>query len=322
MSNIDSSLDYKTDILENGFESVKINQDEDYEGEVICTIIRKKIIPHKNKAVLYIHGFNDYFFQTEMADYFNKNGFHFYALDLRKYGRSHLLNQKLNNVRNLEEYFEDISKALQIIKEEGSEQIILSGHSTGGLITAIYAQEKSDKKSFNALFLNSPFFDFNMNSIIKNIGIPIVSAIGFLFPNIIANGGFSELYGKSLHKEAYGKWDYNLAWKPHVPPLVNLGFIRAIYLAHKKVKNGLKISVPVLVMHSNNSIYEKKWSDKMFTGDAILNINDIHRESKKIIGNTTVKIVTNGQHDLILSPKPVREQVYKGLFEWTEKQFN
>jgi alpha-beta hydrolase superfamily lysophospholipase len=313
------SLDYKTDILENGFENAIINQKDDYEGKVICTIIRKKTTNHKNKAVLYIHGFNDYFFQTEMADFFNKNEFHFYALDLRKYGRSHLPNQKLNNVRNLNEYFEDISKALEIIKEEGSEKIILSGHSTGGLIASIYAQEKSNENSFNTLFLNSPFFDFNMNSIVKSIGIPIISAIGSLFPNIIANGGFSELYGKSLHKEAYGEWNYNLAWKPHVPPLVNLGFIKAIYLAQKKVKKRLKISVPILVMHSNNSIYEKKWSDKMFTGDAILNVNDIHRESKKILGNTLIKVISNGQHDLILSPKPVREQVYKELFEWIEK---
>jgi alpha-beta hydrolase superfamily lysophospholipase len=312
------SLDYKTDILKNGLESAIINQKEDYEGKVICTIIRKKATHNQNKAVLYIHGFNDYFFQTEMADYFNKNGIHFYALDLRKYGRSHLPNQKLNNVRNLEEYFDDVSKALQIIKQEGSEKIILSGHSTGGLIASIYAQEKSNENLFNALFLNSPFFGFNINPITKNIVIPIVSAVGFIFPNILTNGGFSELYGKSLHKEAYGEWDYNLAWKPHVPPLVNLGFIKAVYLAQKKVKKGLKISVPVLVMHSDNSIYEKKWSDKMFTGDAILNINDIDRESKKILGNTIIKVIPNGQHDLILSPKPVRERVYKALFEWIE----
>ncbi len=37
------------------------------------------------KAVLYIHGFIDYFFQTEMAEQFNQHGYDFYALDLRKY---------------------------------------------------------------------------------------------------------------------------------------------------------------------------------------------------------------------------------------------
>ncbi len=29
-------------------------------------------------------------FQTEMAEQFNQHGYDFYALDLRKYGRSHL----------------------------------------------------------------------------------------------------------------------------------------------------------------------------------------------------------------------------------------
>ena len=317
---MDYLLNYVEDILGNGFENAKINLEDDYEGKVVATIIRNRASINSKKAVLYIHGFNDYFFQTEMANNYNKNGFHFYALDLRKYGRSYLPHQKLNNVRHLEEYFDDISKALEIISNEGSEEIVLSGHSTGGLIASLYAQEKYDTNLFHALFLNSPFFDFNMNQVIKTIGIPIVSFIGSIFANLQAIDAFSELYGMSLHKGAYGEWDYNLSWKPHKPPLVNLGFIRAIHLAQKKVKKGLKINVPVLIMHSDHSIYEKKWCDKMFTGDAILNTNDIHRESKKIIGNVTIKIITDGMHDLILSPKLVREKVYVALSEWIGQQ--
>ena len=35
-----------------------------------------------------MHGFADYFFQTPAADFWVERGYDFYALDLRKYGRS------------------------------------------------------------------------------------------------------------------------------------------------------------------------------------------------------------------------------------------
>jgi len=41
-------------------------------------------------AVLYVHGFTDYFFQTGLADFFAARGLRFYALDLRKCGRAHV----------------------------------------------------------------------------------------------------------------------------------------------------------------------------------------------------------------------------------------
>ena len=40
-------------------------------------------------SVLYIHGFNDYFFQRELAQKMDSAGYSFYAIDLHKYGRSH-----------------------------------------------------------------------------------------------------------------------------------------------------------------------------------------------------------------------------------------
>ena len=38
--------------------------------------------------MLAVHGFTDYFFHTELADYFTARGFRFYGLDLHKCGRS------------------------------------------------------------------------------------------------------------------------------------------------------------------------------------------------------------------------------------------
>jgi len=73
---------------ENGYTFHTLKLKPDYEGEVVATLIEKKTEKPSKKAMLYLHGFNDYFFQDHFADWANKLGFNFYALELRKYGRS------------------------------------------------------------------------------------------------------------------------------------------------------------------------------------------------------------------------------------------
>ena len=47
--------------------------------------------PRHSRAVLYLHGRSDYFFQTHLAQAYLDAGFEFYALDLRACGRAVLL---------------------------------------------------------------------------------------------------------------------------------------------------------------------------------------------------------------------------------------
>lgn len=313
-------VSYHQDVLGKGFESAPIRMNDDYEGSVITTIIRKQPSYPSGRAVLYVHGFNDYFFQAEMATRYNEAGFTFYAVDLRKYGRSYQKHQKFNNVRDLSEYYQDIDTALAIIKQENNDEVLLSGHSTGGLIITLYAADKKDSDLFDALFLNSPFFEFNL-PFIEKIAIPLAAKLGTILPNKLIGGGFSKLYGQSLHKSEYGEWTYDLQLKPHKAPDVNLGWIRAIYNGHKRIKKGVHIDKPVLLMMSQASVFEKKWSKRMYTGDAILNVDNIQRAAKGIKGEITIFTIKDGMHDLILSPKEVREEVYRKLFMWLQEKF-
>ena len=316
-----TNTNYLPDVLGDGFNKLTLSLADDYEGEVIATLIRRNSKTKTGKAILYIHGFNDYFFQEEMAKQFNNQGYNFYALDLRKYGRSYLSHQKLNNVRSLLEYNEEIDLALQIIKSENNNQVILKGHSTGGLIVTNYAGNHLNNNLFHGIICNSPFYEFNLNIIERKIGIPILSMLSTYFPNKLISSGFSKLYGYSLHEKKHGEWNYSLTWKPHEIPKVNLGFISAIYNAQKKIQNNLIIDVPLLVMYSNTSIYENHWSEKFKEGDAVLNVNHIRNYASKIEGNVTSFEIENGMHDLILSKKPVRENVYKKMSEWIDIKF-
>src|SRR5688572_32947397 len=107
--------------------------DPDDEGPVVATLVRRRAERPTRRAVLYVHGFNDYFFQTHLADFFVERGYDFYALDLRKYGRSLLAHQTPNFTRSMGEYFPELDEAARIIREEeGHEQLVVAAHSTGG----------------------------------------------------------------------------------------------------------------------------------------------------------------------------------------------
>lgn len=314
-----AQVTYFADLIGKGFKQATIVQPSDYEGSVTCTIIRKTAPEKSTKAVLYVHGFNDYFFQEEMAERYIKEGFNFYAIDLRKYGRSWLSHQKINNVRDLSEYYADIDTALAVIKGEGNEKVLLSGHSLGGLTISLYASERAGKEKFDAVLLNSPMFALNIKSGLKKTALPLLLKRAEKHPETNFDLGINPLYGESLHVTAHGEWSYSLGLKPFIAPPVNLGWIRAVHNAQERLAQGITINKPVLVLHSAKSIDEKKWSDAFFTGDAVLNVEDVARQAQNIVGQYSIQAVQGGMHDLILSKQPVRDEVYSTIFNWAKR---
>ncbi|SEJ53459.1 Lysophospholipase, alpha-beta hydrolase superfamily [Dyadobacter sp. SG02] len=314
-----AQVTYFADLIGKGFKQATIVQASDYEGSVTCTLIRKTTPEKSAKAVLYVHGFNDYFFQEEMAERYIKEGFNFYAIDLRKYGRSWLSHQKFNNVRDLSEYYADLDTALAVIKGEGNEKVLLSGHSLGGLIISLYASERAGKEKFDAVLLNSPMFALNIKSGLKKTALPLLLKRAEKHPETNFDLGINPLYGESLHITAHGEWSYSLGLKPFIAPPVNLGWIRAVYHAQERLAQGVTINKPVLVLHAAKSIDEKKWSDLFFTGDAVLNVEDIARQGQNIVGQYSIQAVQGGMHDLILSKQPVRDEVYSTIFNWAKR---
>ena len=313
-----SAPQYQADILGEGYEQATLNFPDDYEGKVTATLTRKKVSQSTNKAVLYIHGFIDYFFQTEMAEQFNQHGFDFYALDLRKYGRSILPHQKYYNIRDIAEYDAEITQALDIIGAEGHDSVLLCGHSTGGLTTTLYVAHHPNHPLIKALWVNSPFYDFNMNPIKRAVGVPSLSRLAQKFPNLQFPSELNKWYAASLHKDLKGEWDFNLDWKKSSYPKVRISFIRAIYEAQKEIHQGVRVDVPVLVMHSHQTKNPRKWGKDAQSSDVILDVKDIQKYAKKIQGDVTIREIPNGLHDLVLSEKTVRDSVYQQLFSWLE----
>ncbi len=297
-----------------------VSMPNDYSGKVRSTIINKNSTCAKGKAILYVHGYNDYFFQQEMANRFVDSCYNFYAVDLRKYGRSLLPGQRAFEVRDLKEYFPDLDSALNVMIKNGNHEIILMGHSTGGLISSYYmAQNAGAKYPIKGLILNSPFLDMNLSPFMEKIMVPMVSIYSKVFPNTNIDQGDSKAYAKSLLKKYNGEWSYNTNWKKEVSPAVTSGWLGAIHNAHNYIQKGTDIKIPILLMHSMQSVNGDEWTPEFNKGDAVLDVNDISLYGKNLGPKVQELYVKEGLHDLILSRKPVREGVYQYIFKWLHR---
>ncbi|TNE70902.1 alpha/beta hydrolase [bacterium] len=311
---------WQNDYLGDGFEFRIVKQKDDYEGEVVSAIIRKQNPDSAiSQAVLYVHGFNDYFFQKELADTVVNWGYHFYAVDLRKYGRAYLSHQKLTNVRDIQEYYADIDSAFAQIKRDSIKSVVFVGHSTGGLIVSLYAEDHPEQHLIQSIMLNSPFFDMNLSGFEEAVSVPVGSFLGDYYPDKVLVKKDLDLYGKSIHKDFKGEWEFNTDWKPIYAVNPNLGWVRAIHLGHERVQSGLHISKPILVLHSDKSVYSEVWTNDFFTGDGVLDVKDIDKYSS-VLGDHVTKIeVKDAIHDVILSKLPVRLEAYRHMRNWLKE---
>ena len=282
---------------------------DDYEGAVRATLLALPAERPSHSAVLYLHGYLDYYFQHHMGQFFAGQGHNFYALDLRKYGRSWMPHQHFNYCRSLTEYYPEIDRAIDRIREEGNRDITLIGHSTGGLLASIYCAEGSRRQFINRLILNSPFLEFNAGWWRSLVVIPIACAIGRNHPYASARNVLSPNYFDSVHASRHGEWDFDTTWKPDKLPPLWLAWLRAIREGHRKVKRGLHLAIPVLVMFSDKSSWHRKWHEEAMASDTILDVWHIRRYGALLGNNVVLSEVKDGLHDLVLSRPDVREGV-------------
>lgn len=303
-----------------GYEARYVNQGEAFDGPCRSTIIRKLCRKGSRKAFLYIHGFNDYFFQKEMGERFVDSGFNFYAVDLRRYGRSKEPWQYPFNVRNQEEYFADIDSALLQIRKDGNTDITLGGHSTGGLTVAFMGAMKGKNIGVDRIVTDSPFLEWNYNSFMRNVGAPTVAFLGKIFKNSKIKQGHCDGYAYSLLKEYYGEWTYNTDWKMIYSPPVTFSWVGAINSAQSRLmKKAKNIAVPILVMHSSRKIEGCNYTPEFQTGDAVLDPAMLQKRGEKLGNTREVCAIDSGLHDLILSNEKARNAAYDTIFSFIRR---
>ncbi|WP_371502005.1 alpha/beta hydrolase [Kitasatospora sp. NBC_00374] len=309
-------MEFRTDILGEPYEAAVLPLRPDEEGDVSATLVRR-LVPGAERAVLYVHGYVDYFFQTHLADHFTAAGYSFYALDLRKYGRSLRTHQSPNFVRDLTAYDEELDEAVRIIREvDGHTRLLVNGHSTGGLITALWADRRSARGLVDALFLNSPFLSMPAAPAVRALGAPAVEAMGRLAGTRKLPSTLNPHYVHSLHRDHRGDWDFDLTLKPAEGFPLYAGWLAAIQRGHRIVRRGLGIECPILLMASTASTSTTRWDPALHRTDAVLRADDIAALGPRLGRSVTVVRIDGGMHDLVLSGEQVRNRVFTELDRW------
>ena len=276
--------------------------------------------------ILYVHGYNDYYFQKEMAQKADSAGYAFFAIDLHYCGRSFAPGDRRGDLRNMREFFPELDFAVELARAITKERaghghslpLVLMGHSQGGLLVSFYAESRPAEK-FAAIVLNSPFFDFNFNWLVRNVAIPVISELAMYLPDFSIGSSGNPNYAYAINRERYGEWQYNTEWKSEERPEQFLGWIRGVHRAQLELHRGFHINSPVLVMHGDCSENDDEWSENQMHCDGVLDVEHIEMWAPKVGTKVTTETVAGGLHDLYLSRKDVRDEAYAKTFRFIDE---
>ncbi|MFD1858364.1 alpha/beta hydrolase [Aeromicrobium camelliae] len=315
--------DWTTDILGEPYERriLELGVDPDGEGTVSATLVRRNGTDAPRAAVIYVHGFTDYFFQKEFAEFFSDRQIAFYSLDLRKCGRSLRDGHTAHYVSDLAFYDAELEESLRIVQEETGVPVYLAAHSTGGLILPLWLDRMNRSGGTRArgiagLILNSPWFDLQGAPWMRSIGTEAVRVAARLKPKTVIQLPALDAYGASLHVSRGGEWDYDLALKPLTGFPVTVGWLNAIRRGHARFHRGLDVGVPSLVLRSHRSRLLARSSEEIDTVDAVLDVRQIARWAGCLGDEVTSVPIPNARHDVFLSRKDARDHAYAVLDDW------
>lgn len=313
------------DVLGEGYQQqvLELGPDPDGEGDVAAVLVRRSTRPGEQVAgaVLYVHGFSDYFFQTDLADHLAGRGLAFYGLDLRKSGRARRPGHTAHYVSDLALHDVELDRAVEVLAQEhpGLPVVVLA-HSTGGLVTPLWLDRRRRAGRTDpvaGLVLNSPWFDLQGTATARGPStqaLRLLARLRPLRPVTVA----PNVYGSTLHTSGTGEWDFDVALKPLEGFTVTVGWLNAVRRGHARLHRGLDVGVPSLVLRSDRTHFSRRYSEASDSADTVLDVRQIARWAGCLGGETTVVPVAGGRHDVFLSLPTPRRQAYETLTRWLD----
>lgn len=325
-----------------GFEARTLDLGVDAEGPLVATLVRSLPEPQpifdrligrdrmlEDIDVFYVHGWSDYFFQRTLAKYWTDHGARFYALDLRKYGRSLREGQTAGYIEDLADYDEEIGLALAVMREDGADRrlsrrhggrgerrLALMGHSTGGLVLSLWAARHPGQAAM--LVLNSPWLEFQLTGAARQLLAPLVNFSARLKPREAGPQLDYGFYTRAQQEvgPATELESINRAWRPERAHPVHIGWLRAILEGHARVSAGLAIDAPVFTLLSDHSAAPLRWNDELMRADTVLDVEEVAKAALRLGPSLAIERVEGALHDVFLSAPAVREEAYRRLDRW------
>ncbi|MGR0159938.1 alpha/beta hydrolase [Paenarthrobacter nitroguajacolicus] len=329
-------MEWTADILGTNFQSCGLDATGPDGVVRHATLVRHRVQPHnqvsseamptprRHGAVLFLHGWSDYFFNTELAGFWAEQGYDFYALDMHNHGRSLKPDMPGGYVANLTDYDAEIQKAIETIHRDrlGSPRgsLTLMGHSTGGLVAALWASRYPEHVQY--LILDSPWLEMHGSSLVRRAAQAMVSPIARIRPETVLRLPERGFYFRSISSTAEGEWTLDENYRPPLAFPVRAGWLSAVFAGHSKVARGLKLEMPVLVLTSTTSANGMVWQESMRRSDAVLDVSVIALRAMALGRTVTLERIDGALHDVFLSAPAVRKDAYARLARWVNGYMN
>ncbi len=295
-------MEWSPDILA-GFEAASI-------GDI--TLIRPDApLTSPRAAVLHVHGYNDYFYQADLADWFRERGIEFYAVDMRRSGRSLKSGDHPHDMADIAEQGDDIQAAVDAMRELHPDlPLVVHAHSTGALAAAIWVADRAPAH-LKGVILNSPLFGLQMSKLdrAKLRGLPLLRRVA---PTAVV-ARRPAIYAKYLHVSGGGPADFDTTWKTPAGVPARTTWVYAVIRAWARIEAGLTIPVPALVARSDSCGPETDDNPRLREQDVVVDTEATARLIPKLGPNARELVITNGIHDLTQSSAEPRAAYFAGV---------
>lgn len=353
---------WSEDVLGEGFLALTLPLGVDDEGERVATLVAfepHRPVPapgstgldegvrqsgrptHPLRAVLYLHGFSDYFLHAGLARAVHDDGWSFFGLDLHKYGRSLRPGQTPGFVSSLEEYDADLDAAITALTQRvlerreashgviptgsaapGSDpagadptvEVVIVAHSMGGLTATLWAARNPGRIS--GLVLNSPWLDTQGSALLRSAAQGILDTVSRRRPKTRLRLPELGFYFRSISDVREGEWTIDARWRPETGFPIRAGWLAAIFAGHAGLAKGVSVDAPILVVCSAASTISPTWSDAMLETDIILDVAPMVRRAAELGPDVTIRRFPGALHDVFLSRSEVRGRATDVVRHW------
>ena len=282
------------------------------------TLVRRIAAPASPRAaVLHVHGYNDYFFQTHLADTFARAGLAFYAVDMSRAGRSLQPDDIPHYMSNVREPGDDISLAADAVARElPGVPLVVHAHSTGALTAAVWAADRP-APALAGIVLDGPLCGRREHGI-KRWGRVILPVLGRVAPRWVVSTKPS-VYARNLHVSGGGRWEFDTELKRPVGVPARAAWAFAVQNAQLRIARGkLSIGVPVLVARSAQSGPESDDNPLLDTQDIVVDVEATARLTPLFGPHVTALVIEGGIHELSLSRPAAREEYLAAVTAWLD----
>ncbi len=201
------------------------------------------------------------------------------------------------------------------IRADGATQLLVNGHSTGGLATALWAHARRDDTLLrpDALFLNSPFLSLNAAPLVRAAGATL-AALRRAARSLRGDAGRAVGAACPEHPQRPPR---RVDARPRVDGRgrrVRAGWLRAVHAAHRRRARARRARPDP---RDVRGLQQRRSSGTRSCCAATACSTPSRSPAARRAAVTYVRI-DDGMHDLVLSAEPVRAQVYAELERWLD----